>query len=99
MTVPRVFGLPHLSEDAVAAFADGVLSPTAAIRAERHCAECAECAAAVRGQRQATMVLRAAAAPAWPSGLMDRLAGVPMSTPLPPPRGGLPMVVGEDGVP
>jgi anti-sigma factor RsiW len=98
MTVPRVFGLPHLSEDAVAAFADGVLSPTATIRAERHCAECAECAAAVRGQREAAMMLRAAEAPSMPSGLMDRLAGVPMSAPLPPPRGGLPTVMGEDGV-
>jgi anti-sigma factor RsiW len=99
MTVPRVFGLPHLSEDAVAAFADGVLSPAAAIRAERHCAECAECAAAVWGQREAAMMLRAAATPSMPSGLLDRLAGVPMSTPLPPPLSGLPTVVGDDGVP
>jgi hypothetical protein len=99
MTVPRVFGLPHLSEDAVAAFADGVLSPAAAIRAERHCGECAECAAAVRGQREAAMMLRTAATPSMPSGLLDRLAGVPMSTPLPPPMGGLPTVIGEDGVP
>jgi len=99
MTVPRVFGLPHLSEDAVAACADGVLSPAAAIRAERHCAECAECSAAVRGQREAAMMLRAAAAPSMPSGLLDRLAGVPMSTPLPPPMSGLPTVIGDDGVP
>jgi hypothetical protein len=99
MTVPRVFGLPHLSEDAVAAFADGVLSAAATIRAERHCAECAECAAAVRGQREAAMMLRAAATPSMPSGLLDRLAGVPMSTPLPPPMSGLPTVIGDDGVP
>jgi anti-sigma factor RsiW len=99
MTVPRVFGLPHLSEDAVAAFADGVLSPAATIRAERHCAECAECAAAVRGQREAAMMLRTAATPSMPSGLLDRLAGVPMSTPLPPPMSGLPTVIGDDGVP
>ena len=44
MTGPSVFGLPHLSEDAVAAFADGVLSSAATVRARRHCAECTECA-------------------------------------------------------
>lgn len=97
MTSP-VFGLPHLSEDAVAAFADGVLSAAAASRAQRHCAECVECADAVRGQRETAMMLRAAQAPALPSGLLDRLAGLPMSTPLPPPsRGGLPTVLGADG--
>lgn len=99
MTVPRVFGLPHLSEDAVAAFADGVLSPAAAVRAERHCAECAECAEAVRIQREAAMMLRSAVAPRLPSGLLDRLAGVPMSAPLPPRMSGLPTVLGDDGVP
>jgi hypothetical protein len=97
MSGPRVFGLPHLSEDAVAAFADGVLSAAAAGRAQRHCAECAECADAVRGQRETAMMLRAAQAPSLPSGLLDRLTGVPMSAPLPPPRGGLPTVLGADG--
>ena len=97
MTSP-VFRLPHLSEDAVAAFADGVLSAAAASRAQRHCAECVECADAVRGQRETAMMLRTAQAPALPSGLLDRLAGLPMSTPLPPPsRGGLPTVLDADG--
>ena len=99
MSGPRVFGLPHLSEDAVAAFADGVLSAAAASRAQRHCAECAECADAVRGQRETAMLLRAAPAPALPSGLLDRLNGLPMSAPLPPPRSGLPTVLGSDGTP
>jgi hypothetical protein len=99
MTVPSVFGLPHLSEDAVAAFADGVLSPAAAARAQRHCAACAECSDAVRGQREAAMMLRMAAVPQLPSGLLDRLAGVPMSTTLHPPSSGLPTVLGSDGVP
>lgn len=97
MSHPRVFGLPHLSEDAVAAFADGVLSAAAASRAQRHCAECPECADAVRGQRETAMMLRAAQAPSLPSGLLDRLTGVPMSAPLPPPRGGLPTVLNADG--
>jgi hypothetical protein len=98
MSGPRVFGLPHLSEDAVAAFADGVLSAAAASRAQRHCAECAECADAVRGQRETAMMLRAARAPSLPSGLLDRLTGVPMSAQLPPPCGGLPTVLGADGI-
>jgi hypothetical protein len=97
MSGPRVFGLPHLSEDAVAAFADGVLSAAAASRAQRHCAECAECADAVRGQRETAMMLRTAPAPALPSGLLDRLAGLPMSASLPPPSSGLPTVLGADG--
>lgn len=99
MTYPRVFGLPHLSEDAVAAFADGVLAPAATARAQRHCAECSECAEAVRGQREAAMMLRTSAAPALPSGLLDRLAGLPMSASLPPPRSGLPTMLGSDGIP
>ena len=99
MTVAGVFGLPHLSEDAVAAFADGVLSGAAASRARRHCAECAECAQAVQAQREAALLLRTAGSPTLPAGLLDRLAGVPMSTPLPPPCGGLPTMIGADGVP
>src|SRR6201989_3010552 len=99
MTVPRVFKLPHLSEDAVAAFADGVLAQAAAGRAQRHCLECPECADAVRGQREAAMMLRAACAPSLPAGLLDRWAGLPMSAPLPPPRGGLPTTLNSDGVP
>ncbi|MDQ1732990.1 MAG: hypothetical protein QOK10_3149 [Pseudonocardiales bacterium] len=99
MSMPSVFGLPHLSEDAVAAFADGVLSASAAARARRHCQECAECAEAVRGQRETAMMLRSTMAPSLPSGLLDRLACLPMSTPLPPPSSGLPTAIGADGVP
>lgn len=99
MSVPSVFGLPHLSEDAVAAFADGVLSPAAAARASRHCRDCEECAEAVRGQREAVFLLRSAIAPALPSGLLDRLAGLPMSAELPPPASGLPTTMDEYGNP
>jgi hypothetical protein len=99
MTGAGVFGLPHLSEDAVAAFADGVLSTAAADRARRHCAECAECAEAVRAQRETALLLRTASRPAVPADLLSRLASVPMSAPLPPPRGGLPTVLGADGRP
>src|SRR6185437_11542333 len=99
MTGPSVFGLPHLSEDAVAAFADGRLSASATARARKHCAECAECAEAVRGQRETAMLLRTAGAPALPAGLLDRLAGLPMSAPLPPPLSGLPTTLDPNGVP
>ncbi len=99
MTVAGVFGLPHLSEDAVAAFADGVLAASAADRARRHCAECTECAEAVRAQREAALLLRTASNPCAPADLLSRLASVPMSAPLPPPSGGLPTVLGADGRP
>ena len=99
MSVPSVFGLPHLSEDAVAAFADGVLAPAAAARATRHCRECEECAEAVRGQREAVFLLRSAIAPSLPSGLLDRLAGLPMSAELPPPTSGLPTTLDTYGNP
>jgi hypothetical protein len=99
MTGPSVFGLPHLSEDAVAAFADGVLSANATARARKHCAECTECADAVRGQREAAMMLRTASAPSLPAGLLDRLAGLPMSAQLPPPLSGLPTTLDSNGVP
>ncbi len=45
------------------------------------------------------MLLRAAGAPSMPAGLLDRLAGLPMSAPLPPPRSGLPTALGADGAP
>lgn len=99
MTGPSVFGLPHLSEDAVAAFADGVLSANATARARKHCAECVECADAVRGQREAAMLLRTASVPSLPAGLLDRLAGLPMSAQLPPPLSGLPTTLDANGVP
>ncbi|MEO9138405.1 MAG: hypothetical protein ABI345_05000 [Jatrophihabitans sp.] len=72
----------HLSDEAVAAFADGVLTGHARARAMRHTAECAECDAAVREQRLAVLALRSAPAPALPSGLVDRLRGLPGTTPL-----------------
>lgn len=98
MAGASVFGLPHLSEDAVAAFADGVLSASATARARRHCAECAECAQAVRAQREAALLLRAASCPSASADLLSRLASVPMSAPL-PPRSGPPTVLGADGMP
>lgn len=72
----------HLSDEAVAACADGVLRGSAQQRAERHLASCAECAHAVKVQREAVWALRAAPAPPLPSQLLDRLRDVPQTTPI-----------------
>jgi hypothetical protein len=72
----------HLSDEAVAAYADDVLAGAARERARRHCAECAECTYAVAVQREAVWALRAAPAPSLPSGLLDRLRAVPVTTPV-----------------
>jgi hypothetical protein len=83
----------HLSDEAVAAHADGVLGGLARDRAARHVAECAECRAAVRVQREAVLALRAAAAPQAPAELFDRLRALPLTTPLPT----LPTAIAADG--
>lgn len=83
----------HLSDEAVAAFADGVLGGLARERARRHTASCAECANAVQVQREAAYALRAAGPPSLPGGLLDRLRAVPETTPVTLP----PTVVGPDG--
>jgi hypothetical protein len=83
----------HLSDEAVAAFADGVLGGHARDRAARHVNACAECRDAVQIQREAAYALRSAGAPALPTGLLDRLRTVPLTTPLT----ALPTVVGPDG--
>jgi anti-sigma factor RsiW len=83
----------HLSDEAVAAFADGVLSGHARERAARHLDACPECRRAVKEQREAAAALRTAPAPALPTSLADRLRTLPMTTPLPPPS----TSVGPDG--
>ncbi|HJQ44510.1 MAG TPA: hypothetical protein VJ831_15580 [Jatrophihabitantaceae bacterium] len=72
----------HLSDEALAAFADGVLRNAARSRAIRHVNGCPECAHAVAVQREAVWALRAAPAPALPTGLFDRLTALPDTTPL-----------------
>jgi hypothetical protein len=83
----------HLSDEAVAAFADGVLRGHARERAARHTEACPECSHAVRVQREAVWALRAAPAPALPLSLADRLRTLPHTTPITV----LPTVVGDDG--
>jgi anti-sigma factor RsiW len=83
----------HLSDEAVAAYADGVLGGHARERARRHTADCPECAYSVAVQREAVWALRAAAAPSLPSGLFDRLLDVPATTPIRV----VPTSIAEDG--
>jgi hypothetical protein len=85
--------MQHLSDEAVAACADGVLGATASARAQRHLAGCPECAQAVNAQREVMRTLRTAPAPAVPSDLLARLRAVPVTTPLPQ----LDVAIGADG--
>ena len=72
----------HLSDEAVAAFADDVLTGLARDRAQRHTSACPECNHAVAVQREAVWALRTAPAPSLPIGLLDRLREVPVTTPI-----------------
>lgn len=83
----------HLSDEAIAAFADGVLGGHARERARRHTDSCPECTHAVAVQREAVWALRAAPAPPLPSGLIDRLKAVPVTTPIE----NVPTVLAPDG--
>jgi anti-sigma factor RsiW len=84
----------HLSDEAVAAYADGVLRGHARERAAKHINACAECRTAVRVQREAALALRAACLPPAPSALVEKLRTVPMTTPMPAP---LPTALAPDG--
>lgn len=89
MTLPDL----HLSEDALAAYVDGTLSPAADERAAKHLRSCAECRAAVDVEREAKALLGAARDPCLPAGLMARLLDVPMTADL----GGSDRVLAIDG--
>lgn len=78
MTLPDV----HLAGEAVAAYVDDALSPTARDRAERHLRGCAECRAVVEAQREAKVLLAAAFDPELPAGLLARLRDIPMTADL-----------------
>lgn len=78
MTLPDL----HLSEDALAAYVDGILSAAADERAAKHLRSCAECRAAVDVEREAKALLGAVPDPSLPVGLMARLLDVPMTADL-----------------
>lgn len=78
MTLPEM----HLAEEAVTAYVDGLLSPSADERARRHLGGCPECRADVDAQREIRSLLGGAPDPTLPPGLFDRLMDVPMTAPL-----------------
>lgn len=86
-----------LSDEAVAAFADGVLHGRARERAAKHTAECPECAYAVAVQREAIWMLRAAPAPEFPVSLIERLRDVPETAELPASLESAPAALDREG--
>jgi anti-sigma factor RsiW len=85
MTNQRGWSLPeqHLMPDAVVAFVDGELPPTACDRVVAHIARCPYCAAEIAEQRQARAAMRAADAPSVPAGLLATLRAIPQEADLP----------------
>jgi Putative zinc-finger len=72
----------HLGEDALVAYVDGMLSPTADERAARHLRSCPECRDMVDAEREGKALLGATPDPSLPAGLMARLLDVPMTADL-----------------
>lgn len=94
----RHLPVAHLSDEAIAAVADGALVGAPFSRAERHLGTCLECAQEVVAQRQASFALRAASIPSLPGGLADRLRGLPQTIPLEAPAI-VCSVLGDNGQP
>ena len=78
----RHLPVAHLSAEAIAAVADGVLTGAPLARAERHLGNCLDCAQEVVAQRQASFALRSASDPSVPGSLLERLCGLPLTVPL-----------------
>ncbi|MCP2165584.1 anti-sigma factor family protein [Goodfellowiella coeruleoviolacea] len=97
MTQARGWSLPeqHLLPDALVAFVDGELSPTAHERASAHIAKCPFCAAEASSQRQARAAVRSAQTPSVPASLLAALRSIPQDVDLPTAPDGL--AVTEDG--
>lgn len=83
MTARRGWSLPeHLALDALVAFVDGELSPSAYDRAAAHLAHCSACSAEAAAQRQARAAVRGADTPHVPPGLLQALESIPDETGL-----------------
>jgi anti-sigma factor RsiW len=85
----------HLALDAIVAYVDEELSPSARRRALHHLSRCPECASEVISQTQARLALRASPAPSLPSSLLNSLRAIPTEVELPAPPAGL--AVTSDG--
>jgi anti-sigma factor RsiW len=97
VTDERGWGLSeqHLLPDAVVAFVDGELSPTAHDRASAHMARCALCLAEIVAQRQAASAVQTADAPVVPAALLATLRAIPQQVDVPSTPDGLAMT--DDG--
>ena len=97
MTDERGWGLSeqHLLPDAVVAFVDGELSPTAHDRVAAHMARCPQCLADVVAQRQAASAVQHADVPMVPAALLATLRAIPQQVDMPATPDGLAMT--EDG--
>jgi anti-sigma factor RsiW len=97
VTDERGWGLSeqHLLPDAVVAFVDGELSPTAHDRAAAHMARCSQCLADVVAQRQAASAVQTADTPVVPAALLATLRAIPQRIDPPSTPDGL--AVTEDG--
>ncbi len=89
------WGEAHLNLDAIVAYVDDELTPSARGRATEHLARCRDCVREVSAQLQARSALRSATAPTLPVSLLDALRAIPGSVELPPPPPGL--AVGPNG--
>ncbi|CAM00368.1 hypothetical protein SACE_1036 [Saccharopolyspora erythraea NRRL 2338] len=79
----------HLALDALVAFVDGELSPSAYDRAASHLARCPACAADAAAQRQARAAVQAADTPSISPRLMQALQAIPSQAELPSQPDGL----------
>jgi anti-sigma factor RsiW len=97
VTDERGWGLSeqHLLPDAVVAFVDGELSPTAHDRVAAHMARCPQCLADVVAQRQAASAVQHADVPMVPAALLATLRAIPQQVDMPATPDGLAMT--EDG--
>ena len=97
MTDERGWGLSeqHLLPDAVVAFVDGELSPTAHDRVAAHMARCSHCLADVVAQRQAASAVQHADMPVVPAALLATLRAIPQQVDMPQTPDGLAMT--DDG--
>lgn len=73
----------HLALDALVAFVDGELGPSARDRAAAHIARCSGCAADAAAQRQARAEVRGAQAPAMSAQLLRALRSIPSEADIP----------------
>jgi anti-sigma factor RsiW len=97
VTDERGWGLSeqHLLPDAVVAFVDGELSPTAHDRAAAHMARCSQCLAEIVAQRQAASAVQSADTPVVPADLLATLRAIPQCVEMPSTPDGL--AVTDDG--